>query len=195
MFNIDPLEDYQPYVAFGGVFSPDELARIRKKIEGRATRPGTVGNQEVIPEIRDSGVIFLKAEDDENLWIFDRIKNIVSFCNPKAFGLDLDRIENLQLTEYDSAREGHYGQHMDSEYGKSESRTRKLSITVQLSDPEEYEGGDLMLYPHSFANGDTSPKAKGMIVVFRSHIVHEVTPVTKGKRYSLVAWVHGPLPR
>ena len=61
---------------------------------------------------------------------------------------------------------------------------------MQLSDPSEYEGGELKLY-----NGHepiTIKREKGLIVFFPSYTLHEVTPVTKGERYTLVGWVHGP---
>lgn len=77
---------------------------------------------------------------------------------------------------------------------QSAIKCRKLSGTVQLSDPTEYEGGNLILCPEGpepqYAN-----KAKGGVILFRSHILHEVTPVTKGTRYSLVAWVNGTMLR
>jgi PKHD-type hydroxylase len=60
-----------------------------------------------------------------------------------------------------------------------------------MSEPEEYDGGELRLYPQGL-NYVTMPKQRGMAVVFRSHIVHEVTPVTRGKRRSLVIWASGP---
>jgi PKHD-type hydroxylase len=61
---------------------------------------------------------------------------------------------------------------------------------MQLSDPSEYEGGDLLL--HTGDEPIVINKQKGMLVMFPSYTLHEVTPVTKGERYSLVAWVHGP---
>ena len=67
---------------------------------------------------------------------------------------------------------------------------RKLSVVVQLSDPEEYEGGELKL--HTSYDPIIIKKERGMIVSFPSYTLHEVAPVTKGERYSLVAWVHGP---
>ncbi len=67
-----------------------------------------------------------------------------------------------------------------------------MSLTVQLSDENDYEGGDLLLY-----NGSTSDKlsrGKGSVIVFDSRIYHEITKVTKGVRYSLVKWYHGDEP-
>jgi PKHD-type hydroxylase len=63
-------------------------------------------------------------------------------------------------------------------------------LSVQLSDPSDYEGGDLLL--HISADPKKAPKNQGQVILFPSHTLHEVTPVTKGIRYSLVAWVTGP---
>jgi len=71
-------------------------------------------------------------------------------------------------------------------------KTRKLSVTVSLNDPTEYKGGNLKfdLGPHSEKRYHTCKeiRPRGSIIVFPSHIYHQVTPVTKGTRYSLVAW-------
>jgi PKHD-type hydroxylase len=72
-------------------------------------------------------------------------------------------------------------------------KIRKLSVTVSLSDPKNYKGGNLKFDfgPHS-AGGRfhtcTEIRPRGSIIVFPSHVYHQVTPVTQGTRYSLVAW-------
>ena len=72
-------------------------------------------------------------------------------------------------------------------------RYRKLSVTMQLSEPADYEGGDLLLYWQNLKTPAKAVRNKGTMTLFRSHIIHEVSPVTKGTRRSLVTWVHGPL--
>jgi PKHD-type hydroxylase len=66
---------------------------------------------------------------------------------------------------------------------------RKLSLSIQLTDPKEYEGGELILYEDD--KGTEMKKEQGTLVLFPSYILHEVKPVTKGERNSLVAWVTG----
>ena len=70
---------------------------------------------------------------------------------------------------------------------------RRMSIIIGLVNPDEYEGGELKL--HTSEDPVLIKKQKGYLVTFPSHTLHEVTPVTKGERYSLVAWVHGKLLR
>ena len=69
---------------------------------------------------------------------------------------------------------------------------RKVSFSVQLSNPSDYEGGDLRFYRHSTTKFMEAPKDKGTLILFPSWTIHEVTPVTAGTRYSLVSWVNGP---
>jgi PKHD-type hydroxylase len=74
-------------------------------------------------------------------------------------------------------------------------KIRKLSVTVSLNDPNEYEGGNLQfdLGPHRPDQYHTclEIRPKGSVIVFPSHVHHQVTPVTSGTRYSLVAWSLG----
>ena len=67
---------------------------------------------------------------------------------------------------------------------------RKLSFTLQLTDPSEYEGGQTMI--HNAKEPWAIPQTKGTITFFPSYTLHEVLPVTKGTRKALVGWVHGP---
>jgi predicted 2-oxoglutarate/Fe(II)-dependent dioxygenase YbiX len=66
---------------------------------------------------------------------------------------------------------------------------RKLSFTVQLSEPEDYKGGDLCLYLGDKA--EVMKKEQGFVALFPSYVLHEVKPVTSGTRYSLVSWITG----
>jgi len=94
-------------------------------------------------------------------------------------------IEGFQFTKY-VAPKGHYTAHIDKMYKGS---VRKLSLTVQLTNPKEYKGGDLQIYEG--AHPQYMPKELGMGVIFPSYVLHRVSPVTKGTRYSLVAWFTG----
>jgi PKHD-type hydroxylase len=79
-----------------------------------------------------------------------------------------------------------YGWHLD--YGGGISR--KLSLAIQLTDPSEYEGGNLQIM--TSGEPQNMRKQRGLIAVFPSYVLHQVTPVTQGSRQSLVAWVSGP---
>ena len=85
-----------------------------------------------------------------------------------------------------SEDEGYYDWHVDMGPGKA---NRKLSLVCQLSDPSEYEGGELQIHTGQI---HTVEKKKGLVVIFPSYLLHCVTPVTSGKRQTLVLWIEGP---
>ena len=95
--------------------------------------------------------------------------------------------DEIQYTEYFGENNGHYSWHGD--IGPNVPH-RKLSIVVQLSDPEDYEGGELELSAGSYLVD--GPKTKGTVIVFPSFVLHRVLPLTSGERRSLVSWVSGP---
>lgn len=126
---------------------------------------------------------------DENfLWLHNKLGEMVNVANKELWGFDISGMhEQIQYAEYlDDG--GHYEWHMDT--GPDQFSRRKISITVQLSDPSEYEGGDLQLKINS--GHDATPKGLGTVVIFPSYLLHRVTPVTKGLRKSLVLWITGP---
>jgi PKHD-type hydroxylase len=81
-----------------------------------------------------------------------------------------------------------YGWHQD--YGGKLSPSRKLSLVLQLTDPAQYEGGNLQV----MTSGEPKSvrKQRGLIAAFPAYTLHQVTPVTQGTRQSLVAWISGP---
>ena len=96
--------------------------------------------------------------------------------------------EKIQYAEYHDADQGFYDWHIDVTPTKSR---RKLSIVVQLSDPSEYDGGELQIQT-GLLEPVTIGKTKGLAVVFPTYLLHRVTPVTRGVRRSLVCWIDGP---
>jgi len=164
----------------------DKIIDIAKKIK---LKNGLIGVKENFnKEIRDSRICWLRAEQKEVDWVYRRITDIVLAINSKFFNFDLIGIsEALQFTNY-KAPSGKYGKHIDRAYGIT---VRKLSVSIQLTDPKKYKGGDLKLYDGEDKQGLVMNKNQGTLVVFPSYVLHEVTPVTKGERNSLVAWVQG----
>jgi PKHD-type hydroxylase len=121
-------------------------------------------------------------------WVFRRVTDIVLNLNEKFFKFDLFGLnEGFQFTNYE-APSGKYGKHVDR---GTNILVRKLSISIQLTDPEEYEGGELKLYDGGEEEGTLMYKTQGTLIMFPSYVLHEVMPVTKGTRNSLVTWVTG----
>jgi PKHD-type hydroxylase len=120
-------------------------------------------------------------------WVIDKIMSQVTEANKTIWNFDLKSIiDNIQYTEYEG-NGGHYDWHLD--IGPGSISHRKISITIQLSDPEEYVGGDLQIMTGS--EYTTVPRGKGTVVIFPSFLLHRVVPLTSGNRKSLVLWVGG----
>jgi PKHD-type hydroxylase len=167
------------------VFSPEQLDAI-VEIGKRAElfKASTYGSQS--DKNRNSFVSFIYPNEITS-WIFAKMAESINHINNEFFGFDLTGMEQgLQFTRYTAPGE-HYDWHIDKGYM---TPTRKLSVSVQLSDPDDYKGGDLQLL---FGRQPTSVKReRGFVTFFPSYVLHRVRPVTQGTRYSLVCWVSGP---
>lgn len=142
---------------------------------------------------RRSKIRWINRRSDDWRWVVELIEHITLVSNRNAFGFDLDYVHEIQFTEYSSEYKGHYNWHEDLEWCGNKPFQRKLSLVLQLSDPASYEGGRLELMAPDGSKFPTEEAAKqGSLVVFPSFIRHRVTELTKGKRYSLVAWYEGP---
>ena len=178
-------KELTPFAWWEGAFTEQELNWLKNKAS-QATHPGMAGG-EIQNEKRRSEVDWLEYAED-NKWVFKKLSHVVSELNAKYFNFDITGFgEALQLTNYHESRQGTYTWHQD--FGSS-GISRKLSMVLQLSDPRDYEGGELQLL-----TGKTPikiEKKKGLITAFPAWTLHQVTPVTKGTRQTLVAWVSGP---
>ena len=109
-------------------------------------------------------------------------------ANNNHFGFEGMRLtEVAQFTHYLTG--GFYEWHMDNDVmGKHQPPVRKISMTLLLSDPSTFEGGELEF----MSKGRTAKLKQGQAIFFSSWLQHRVKPVTKGERYSLVMWFGGP---
>lgn len=124
----------------------------------------------------------------DNSWIFQRFANMALEANANNFKFDLwGMYEGIQYTVYKGGDKGFYCGHVD--HGKNYYK-RKLSMVCQLSDPDSYSGGDLLI--HTKNHPIVMPRGLGTVICFPSWMLHEVTPVLKGTRRSLVLWISGP---
>jgi len=171
---------------FSGEFSDDLCDSIIENFSKLPEIEATTfnGNE----DHRKSKVRWVSGENG----IKSHLMHYVNQANAHAFQVDIANIvTELQFTEYDAEHGGYYKSHHDIDWQASASYDRKLSIVVQLSDPETYKGGEL-----SFSEVQNPIRSdlrkRGTIIVFPSYLQHEVSPVTEGTRYSLVSWVWGP---
>lgn len=121
--------------------------------------------------------------------LFKKIYNKIIEVNKNHFQFILTDVEPFQYTSYSKGE--YYNKHLDIGNNLSLGNThRKLSFSIQLSNPNEYEGGDLCVYDSDECL--IAEKSKGSITFFPSFMLHEVKEVAKGKRLSLVGWAWGP---
>lgn len=178
-----------PFHLIPDALSADDCDRLVAAVGAAQMKDAGLVRGQTAHALRRAEIAWL---DDipETAWVMDRMMGLVARANRDSFGFDLtDFGESPQVARYGAEREGHFGWHSDIGAGQWAAK-RKLTIVVQLSDPDAYDGGALELWPDS--NVATAPRARGMATVFPSFVLHRVTPVTSGTRWSLTLWSHGP---
>ena len=176
--------DQTRLAAIERVFSREECLQLIADFTPQL-EPATVESLDVAQSasIRKSSAVFI-APSKSTHWVFDRLGKAVREINDAVYRFDVSQFrEGFQFTRYQVGE--YYGPHFD--IGPGKLAERKLSLTVQLSTPDEYTGGELVIYPEFEAS-----KAQGTMTVFPSFMCHNVRPVKTGVRFSLVSWLAGP---
>jgi PKHD-type hydroxylase len=177
------------FVTWENAFTDEEIDAIVKYGDSIALETATVGGADGdISLVSRSRVGWIENNEETN-WIYDRLAYVGRKINGKFYNFDLyGFVEHLQFTIYTEDDKGHYGWHQDM--SPTTESARKLSMVLQLSAPEDYEGGTFETM------GGSEPcaldKKRGLIAAIPSWRLHRVTPVTKGIRKTLVVWIAGP---
>ena len=183
----------------------DDIVRYGKQLQDGLATTGGYGD---VKKLNQSQIKDLKKKRDSNIvwmsdrWIYKEIQPYVHQANQAAgWNFQWDFSEACQFTKYNKGQ--YYDWHCDGwdqPYQRqagdpSNGKIRKLSVTVTLSDPKEYKGGELEF---DFRNLDPDKPRKpvkwkeilpkGSLVVFPGFVWHRVCPVKKGSRHSLVIW-------
>jgi PKHD-type hydroxylase len=174
------------YWKWDGALSKEFCRSALEQVDWAVSEVGGVTNSNVVDtKVRRTDIIW----QDSMQPLGCIAKTYIDIANQYAgWGYALFSQEKTQMGRYKSTDEGHYDWHMDAGPPK-DGIQRKLSISILLSDPSEFEGGELQF------KGIEDQKIltkQGSIVVFPSFVEHKVTPVTKGVRYSAVTWASGP---
>ena len=176
------------YYYFTSAFTFNELGKITEIANRTPKQDGIVMGEKDNGELSDyrKSEIAWISDNEETSWIYEKIANLAKTANKEMWNFDIwGYHDDLQYTTY-YGDGGHYDWHADLGAGIS---NRKLSCVLQLSTPEEYEGGDLEMNP---GGGVISvPKGLGTLCFFPSFLLHRVTPLTSGVRKSLVTWIAG----
>lgn len=181
----DPISQYT--MSAENVFTKEECEKIIEMGRDHFEKAEIAKENKEDISVRKSEIFFIDLTND-NRWLFERLEALVLDVNEKVYRFNLTGFyEGFQLTKYEKG--GMYKEHMDA--GCPTLLPRKLSLVIQLTDPSEYEGGNLGI---KISGSDTvkANKKQGSVTVFPSFLLHEVEEVTKGTRYSLVSWVGGP---
>jgi PKHD-type hydroxylase len=190
---------YQSHEIHPAVFTARQCERIvalgTSLVPAEATLEGTDGSIVADGAIRRSTPSWIPPDDD-SWWIYSKLAKVAHRAN-RRYGFDLTSFgEDLQFTVYDQPG-SFYSWHQDGLDGAV--ATRKLSMVVQLSDPDDYIGAELELFDvaEDFDDDELAQFAwhssrQGTVVVFPSFEYHRVLALRSGLRHSLVAWVSGP---
>ena len=186
---LDP-PDHQPIVYptvyLDNLLSESELD-ILQNLARQADSPGVVGAKDLEYIQMRRCLVKWEPYNTNSEWIYRKLNNMITDINLKHYKFNINSfLEPIQLSNYESKDQGEFDWHVDL----SDNLIRKLSIIIQLSDPAEYEGGELM-----FKNNNipfTVKKQRGLVTLFPSWMLHRVTPVISGTRQTLVQWVSGP---
>lgn len=179
--------DHFNYYYFENGFTPEECDKIIELAESLPKQNGTTVGQEdeIVSDYRKSIISWI-PQTNEYAWLYDKISQLAKVANSEMWNYDIwGYDDDLQFTRYYDDG-GHYDWHADLGAGIS---NRKLSCVIQLSEPDDYEGGDLQLNPGGSIT--TIPKKRGQVTFFSSFVLHRVTPVISGTRMSLVTWLAG----
>lgn len=211
IYGIKPIErvPYTPeYIKYDKLFSPPECQSIIDfGLKQNKFQIAGVGNSEPNQYKIDTKYRMVKSmalEPTEVFdWLYKKLLRHVVWTNKERFQFDLSGVnEQIQLLWYQHQENispdelpegsvrapGHYNQHQD--VGGGYSSLRKLSVTVQLSPGDSYEGCDLHLLTHR--DICLEERKQGDMIIFPSYLPHYVSDITKGERFSLVVWVSGP---
>ena len=198
------------FYVFPRVVAPDVCEQIVNDCkqntlkDALVTKPGrlTGGNPDSRnflndPELRKTSVSFIKDKDNkinELVWSFLREANKIQFH------YDLEYFQAIQFAEYKNG--AFFDWHQDDAGKSGANELRKLSLSLVLSDPDTFEGGELQFFNGNKPMKDLGDitgeqitndiKSQGTVVVFDSRDFHRVTPVIKGVRHSIVCWTVGP---
>jgi PKHD-type hydroxylase len=181
---------YNNYYFWAKAFSPEECDKIialGNKLHVQDAIVEGASHNTASPEqkMRRSKISWIQFNND-SAWIYEKLHDFAVATNKNMnwnFSL-YGFIDQLQFTEYSSQYKGHYDYHSDI---VTSSTIRKMSVVVQLSDDNNYEGGDFEMF-----HVGKVPRERGTLIFFPSFVVHRVLPVTNGTRHSLVAWIAGP---
>ena len=173
------------------IFTPKQCQMVIDKGMSLKKETAAVGMGQkpgggIDPKKRITTISWIPFKDMSEM--YKEIEATMLKANNNHFGFEGMRLTEIaQFTHY--FKDGFYDWHMDNDvHGKHQSPVRKISMTLLLSDPSTFEGGELEI----MSKGKTAKLKQGQAIFFASWLQQRVKPVTKGERKSLVRWFGGP---
>ena len=180
-----PASMSRTYLAIERAFDTADCDRLIAIAEAAPGEPGPVygGTGKEIDRSRRDVRTVLRDRDEASEWLFGRL-DLLFESAAEAFGLPVGPVaEPVQLLRYDAG--SHFAMwHTDA--GLESQERRRISMSVELSERADYEGGELEVVPDVMNRPRTLPR--GSAQLFPSRALHHVTPVIRGRRWALVAW-------
>ena len=207
MFNLKNYNDFKPtsnwntFYYFKNVFNDEMINKLTQDVtanykfsKGRTgVKALGTDTDDYSTNNRDIAYIGL---DPNFRWLYDTLWPLVTQANDELFHFDIDIVTDpIHYVIYPTPTTpqnndgGHLDWHMD--IGAHGVNKRKLAMTVQLSDPNDYDGGDFEIWFSGDNKPTLIPREKGDVIIFPTFCMHRITPVTRGERRCLVFWTGG----
>jgi PKHD-type hydroxylase len=181
------------YKSFFDKKTCENIIKDAQKIPSQAGQLGNGTNTLQDNSIRRSEIRFANKGDPDFQHVFNSLWKNAMEANEQFFGFHISKLEFIQIAKYDSSYKGEYKSHHDVFWLNDDPKNhRKLSCIIQLSDPNDYDGGDLEINEASEAPSREDIRQQGTMIFFPSFLRHQANPVTRGTRYSIAAWFEGP---
>lgn len=206
MYNIKSYNDFKPtsnwntFYYYKNIFTDEMInnltANVEKDYKFEKGRTGVkeLGTDTNSYETNNRDIAYIGLNGNYK-WLYDLLWPLVVEANDTTFHFDIDIVTDpIHYVIYPTPTTpqndngGHLDWHMD--VGAHSVNKRKLAMTVQLSDPKDYDGGDFEIW--FGGNRQTLvPREKGDVIIFPAFCMHRVTPITRGERRCLVFWTGG----
>lgn len=177
------------------MLSSDECDEIISSIPHHILEPGRLSSDGISTHVDTSRRIALshRLSKDKYGWVYEKAAKVVQEVNNSYFNVDVTGfLENALYMKYPSSPVfdecGFFDWHKD--IGIGYPGLRKISMSISLSDPNTYEGGDFHIFDGKDINHGKMQKGTG--IAFPSFVQHRVDRVTSGERHVLVFFVSGP---
>jgi PKHD-type hydroxylase len=173
------------------VITHDECDNLIQIAHEQGFTPATIGDEEktssnnyIDEDIRKAEIAMIPFKSLP--WLSNTLTESLRYCN-QNLQFDLDGFMDLQVIKYNV--DSFFLAHLDILTINSDMQ-RKVTFVIQLSNPDDYVGGDLCIWTKK--EEDRMSRKKGSLHVFPSYLLHEVTPILSGTRYALIGWCFGP---